>query len=580
MKKIFSLILAVAMVIAIAPVAFSQGNATVRKTSIAFGEGQETVLSSDAFFYVTDKEYLYVPIEDIAPVFGLGLGWDSNRGAEICIAGDSTYLIFPNRNEVEVNGEMAWFDSPALIKDGRLYISDELIFDITGTILTKGGDIPEYKNITVIGRSQIAFINGSSVTLAGEPYMRDGMAFVPLDSIMDELGYAMGWDGNRGATVCYRNGKYSYITLSEGKIEANGVVKNYDYAPIVKNNMAYISDEMFHDITGFSITPYGDISGFGGRDSIMDSTRTDAYRLSGNVVRGGGVTVVGTFGMELVAASDADAKNYAGVINALAETVPNCNVYNIVVPTSAEFYAPLGMYTNQLKSIQTVYSNLSDKVTPINVYDTLKEHAGEKLYFGTDHHWTQRGAYYAYRAFIEEKGGAIDDLSTFTNVPSYNMIGSFANFAKGTAAGNIMNTNPELLERFLPKFATVGTVYSDGLGQRKSYTVSAVNTSSNSYSCFIGGDGPVTIFHTDASSDETVLIIKESFGNAFATWAMHNYKKVCVVDPRKFNGFGGNYNYFNLKSFCDAQGVDDIIFINYPVAVASSGIRGAILNMK
>ena len=61
---------------------------------------------------------------------------------------------------------------------------------------------------------------------------------------------------------------------------------------------------------------------------------------------------------------------------------------------------------------------------------------------------------------------------------------------------------------------------------------------------------------------------------------MHNYKKVCVVDPRKFNGFGGNYNNFNLKAFCNAQGVDDIIFINYPVAVGSSGIRGAILNMK
>ncbi len=580
MKRLLSIILVIMTVVTVIPGSFANGSATVNKDTIAFGEGQETVLSTNAFLYETDKEYLYVPIEDVAGELGFGLGWDSNKNAEICIVGEDRYLIFPDKNEVELNGEILWFNSPALMYKGRLYISDEHIFDFTGREINKGNDLPQYKRITVIGKSRDIFVNGTKYEMASEPYNSRGNVFVPLDSIMSLCGYSLGWDNDRGATVCYRDGKYSYITLSEGKTEVLGTVKTYDHKPIIKNNMAYISDEMFRDITAFDIVGYGDIRGMGGRDSIMDSTRTDAYRLSGNVNRGGGVTVVGTFAMELVSASETDSRNYSGVINALAESVPNCNVYNIVVPTSAEFYAPLTMYPNQLKSIQTVYQNLSDKVTPINVYDTLKDHAGEKLYFSTDHHWTQRGAYYAYRAFIEEKGGTIDDLSTFTNVPSYNMVGSFANFAKGTVAGNIVKSNPELLERFLPKFATVGTVYSDGLGQRKSYTVNAVNTANNSYSCFIGGDGPVTIFHTDAPSDETVLIIKESFGNAFATWAMHNYKKVCVVDPRKFNGFGGNYNYFNLKSFCDAQGVDDIIFINYPVAVGSSGIRGAILNMR
>lgn len=580
MKRLISIFLVAVMGLIIMPTSLADGDITVSKDTIAFDEGQETALSSNAFLYETDKEYLYVPIEDIAPVFGLGLGWDSERNAEICIVGEDKYLIFPDRNEAELNGEAIWFNSPTLMYDGRLYISNEHILDFTGNELTPGKNVPLYKRITVIGKSKSVFVNGARLEMTSEPYMSGNNVFVPLDSIMELSGFTLGWDSARGATVCYRNNEYSYVYLGEGKTEISGTIKTYDHKPFIKNNTAYISDIMFHDLTGYDIIPYGEIRATGGRDSIMDSTRTDAYRLSGNVTRGGGVTVVGTFAMELVSASETDSRNYAGVINALAESVPQCNVYNVVVPTSAEFYAPLTMYPNQLRSIQTVYSNLSDKVTPINVYDTLKEHAGEKLYFSTDHHWTQRGAYYAYRAFIEEKGANIDELSTFTNVPSYNMVGSFANFAKGTVAGNIVKSNPELLERFLPKYATVGTVFSDGLGQRKSYTVSAVNTKNNSYSCFIGGDGPVTIFHTDAQSDETVLIVKESFGNAFATWAMHNYKKVCVVDPRKFNGFGGNYNYFNLKSFCDAQGVDDIIFINYPVALGSSGIRGAILNMR
>ena len=61
---------------------------------------------------------------------------------------------------------------------------------------------------------------------------------------------------------------------------------------------------------------------------------------------------------------------------------------------------------------------------------------------------------------------------------------------------------------------------------------------------------------------------------------MNNYKKVCIVDPRKFNGFGGNNNYFNLDSFCKRMDIDDVVFINYPVVIASSGIRSAILSMR
>ena len=92
----------------------------------------------------------------------------------------------------------------------------------------------------------------------------------------------------------------------------------------------------------------------------------------------------------------------------------------------------------------------------------------------------------------------------------------------------------------MPEYATVGTVYSDmnmTVMQRK---VNAVSTSTASYMAFIGGDGPVTAFFTDAPSDEVCVIIKESYGNAFATWALNDYKAVYVIDPRKFNGFGGH----------------------------------------
>ena len=580
-KKLISIIMSLIIILSCISVVNAKESAKVYTDKVVMENGREIPITSSAFVYKIDKEYLYLPIDEILPSLGVTLGWDSERNAEICIANGEVFYVFPNRNEVLNNQKMEWLDSPSIIKDGVFYISNELIEYLTGIKMTAPSALEEYGIITVISGSKKAFANGRETELEGEPYIYNGKLFVPLDSTLNSCGFALGWDSETSSVICYKNGDYSYIHTNEGKIRKNGTELYYDYLPISIFGVMYISDEMLKAVANVDAVAYGTPKSYRDRNSIFKTSRTDKYRLSGkSVVRGGGVTVVDGFGMELVSASATDAQKYAGVINAVADSLENVNVYNILVPTSAEFFAPLSLYPNQLSGIQEVYKNLSNKVTPVNVYDALSEHCDEKIYFATDHHWTQRGAYYAYKAFIEMKGGAIDSLDSFVNVPSYNHIGSFASFARGTAAGNIMRNSPELLERFMPKFATVGTVFSDCAVTKPQYTVKAVNTQNNAYSCFIGGDAPVTVFYTDAPGDESIVIIKESFGNAFATWAMHNYKKVCVVDPRKFNGFGGNYARFNLNEFCKTMDIDDVVFINYPVVISSSGIRSAILNMR
>lgn len=579
MKRLTIILLAIYVVFSFSAVK-AESDIEIYDEYAVFNE-EKVAFTSKPFVYSSDREYIYLPIEDIMPVLGGNLGWDNERNAEICIYKGNTFYIYSEKNEIEYNGEMLWSDGPSIIRDGRFYICDDAVKLITGMDLSAMDNLEEYGILGVIPESTTAFLNGKKVILDGIAYSYLSKTHIPLDSSLKSCGYSLGWDNDKNAVICYKDGIYSYIYMNEDKLVANNKEYIFDYTPIYIKKTAYISDEIFRCITGYDTVSYGNLRNYKARDTMDNSVRTDAYRLAGNSVYiGGGVTVVDGFGMELVSASLADAQKYAGVVNAVADSIPDVNVYNILVPTSAEFYAPLGMYPNQITPIREVYRNLSDRVTPVNVYDALREHCGEKIYFFTDHHWTQRGAYYAYKEFIEHKGGTIDGLDTFKNVPSYNFVGSFASFAKGTTAGNIMKGSPELLERFIPKYATVGTVFSDCAVSRPQYTVQAVNTSTNSYSCFIGGDAPVTVFYTDAPSDESIVIIKESFGNAFATWAMNNYKKVCIVDPRKFNGFGGNYNSFNLKSFCDKMEINDVVFINYPVVIASSGIRSAILAMK
>ena len=48
-----------------------------------------------------------------------------------------------------------------------------------------------------------------------------------------------------------------------------------------------------------------------------------------------------------------------------------------------------------LSGLEDVYKRqaMNSSVKTVSIFDTLKSHANEYLYFRTDHHWTQLGAY-------------------------------------------------------------------------------------------------------------------------------------------------------------------------------------------
>ena len=437
--------------------------------------------------------------------------------------------------------------------------------------------------LDIKGDALTCTLNGNDISLTSQCYTSNGHVFIPVVDVFPHLGYSIGWDSDLSAVTLLKNGVVSYFFPSRNNIWAGPTEHIFDYKPLTVEGKAFISEEMFSIFTGGGVVNIEtQPSQYKDGKSIFYSERSDANRLAGTSINfGGNVHVIDGFGMELPSISESGAKAYAQIINDVASSLDeNINVYNIVVPTSAEYYAPLSHYPNQLYGIQKVYENLSDRVTSVNIYDILAEHASEPIYFKTDHHWTQRGAYYAYKEFMAYNNVEVAGLDTFENVPSESFVGSFATFARGTVAGNIMSSNPELLERFVPKYADMGKVYASPDLVYYGTSYKAVNTSFNSYSSFIGGDNPIIIFDTTAESDRTVVIIKESFGNAFATWAMNDFKRVCVIDPRRFNGFNGNNVSLNLNSFCQSVGATDVVFINYPIAVMSSPIRNSIALMK
>ena len=438
-------------------------------------------------------------------------------------------------------------------------------------------------SITFYGDKAEATVNGVNTPISAAPIIYKNKTYVPADDILTLCGFTLGWDTSSNSTVAVRDGKTNHIVYGtkEGILWVGNERLSFDTAPVIYKNVAFISLEMFAAMSDDAIY----ISGtpekikMGMRDLLEDTYINDNFRLTGGGATYKGITIVGNTGMELLTIPESSALSYAAMVNSVAAALPNVNVHNIAVPTACEFYAPKGMYTNQTAGIKKIYNALNENVTPINVVKPLMEHAAEFIYFRTDHHWTQRGAYYAYKEYADVKGFDIDPLSTFEVQNSFSHVGSFKSFTKGTAGESIMRSNPDMLQIFMPKYTAVGAAYNDMYMRSKKWDLNVVYPNFNSYSAFIGGDNPLAVFHTSNSNGKKLVIIKESFGTAFATWAVNNYEYIFVIDPRQFNGFGGHNAHFNLRTFYELNKFDDLVIINYPGTIGSSSYKSSVLGM-
>lgn len=541
--------------------------------------GEEIALSLEPFMF---RGEIYLPIDDILPTTGVFMGWDSATSEIVCQVDGDEYRVQAYNSTIKVNGKEKIMNLYPVTVSGVTCIGEKLIREISKyAVVPKDAVKAEYKEFLFTGGSNEWDNNGKIEKMKKAPFKYGGDVYVSADDVLPKMGYNLGWQDDISALVCIKEGYVDYIISQRNNIWINENQYLFNSPSLVFDNILYISGSMIEKMENAKVYANGEMDVFFKRDLLETTVVGDAHRLPGNsVAYSGGVTVVDGVGMEMLSVPSTSAANYASVVNEIAKAVPSVQVFNIAVPTAAEFYAPSRMKVDQTSGIKKIYAGLDKNVIPINAVKALYEHADEHIYFRTDHHWTQRGAYWVYREFMNVKGLSVPELSEFENVVGNGFVGSLAGFAGNSAAGNILRSNPEPVERFMPKYATVGTVYEDMNMTKMLRKVNAVSKTTTSYMAFIGGDGPVTAFYTDAPSNEVAVIIKESYGNAFATWVLNNYKEVYVIDPRKFNGFGNQfYNRFNIKTFCDKVNCTDLILINYPGAISSGGIRQAILDM-
>ena len=301
----------------------------------------------------------------------------------------------------------------------------------------------------------------------------------------------------------------------------------------------------------------------------LDNPDLSEAQYAGNVV------IVGDRAMEIPTATNSVIESYAQTVNALSDALgSDVRTISLVTPNGGEFYSPESMHTglnSQKDMIDYCYSQMKKDIITVDAYSALRAHTDEYIFFRTDHHWTQLGAYYAYTAFCEAVGFEAVPLEDFETGRYDRFVGSMYTFTANYPQSQTLLDNPDYLEYYLPIATTHAKYYTDGNlqdGVPVSVVYQHLDASvSNKYQCFIGGDTPVCVIETDVEGP-VCLMLKESYGNAFAPFLTSHYSKIIVVDPREFNRDGKPS--LDLTVFAKEQGVNDLLVLNYPYMINNS----------
>lgn len=309
----------------------------------------------------------------------------------------------------------------------------------------------------------------------------------------------------------------------------------------------------------------------GGNEDAGDNENAAEGNTKGNLL------ILNDTVMELYKFREDKAKMYADMINTVGERMgEGVQVYSLLAPIQIEFlnnekYKNLS--DSQQDAMEFVKSNFSDSIVSVDAYTPIKEHIDEYVYFRTDHHWTSLGAYYAYTGFAKQAGHEAVPLDSYK-------IGEATGFLGHISTVNPtekVTANPDTVVYYTPPVMTELKVfyYDKETGEQKSYMGKVINKTyvdlDQKYGVFLGGDFPLGVINTNAKSDKKIMVIKDSYGNAFIPFLTPHYKEVYVVDPRHYKE--------SIVDLVKDNDIDEVLFLNYILTTNFDSFMNSVLKL-
>lgn len=294
-----------------------------------------------------------------------------------------------------------------------------------------------------------------------------------------------------------------------------------------------------------------------GRDQWI-TIKTALQKAVGDTDIGGAYVGKDGYDFEKITSDDVDMKLVERNIRAISkffetssEMIDKERLSFLLVPTSGLILADK-LPTNaplfdQTAVIEQVKEGMAD-YNFVDVRDTLSAHKEEGVYYRTDHHWTSLGALLAYEEWCESTGmdfskedykattvteefrgslysKILDYDSAYDTIEIYEKTGSDSSF--------VVTLNGEKSDSFY---------HYDKLEEKDKYLF------------FFGGNYDEVVIHNENSNTgRNLLLVKDSFANAFAPMVAENYDNVYMVDMRYFRG--------DMRSLMEECGITDVLVL-------------------
>lgn len=270
------------------------------------------------------------------------------------------------------------------------------------------------------------------------------------------------------------------------------------------------------------------------------------------------------------------------VVDAGSKLAGKATVYDMVIPTSIDIMLPESYIEKNNLNTSDQKKAIDEYILPsitaqdpsiktVSIFDTLKAHANEYLYFRTDHHWTQLGAYYGYVEFCKARGFEPVALDQFDRADYSGYLGSFYTATNSAA----LAANPDTVEAYIPR-ADVNLSFTQTDGQTvESWPLIADGEqydTTSKYIAYCAGDQPYEeIVNNDMAEGPSIVVVKESFGNCFLPFLVNHYKTVYVVDYRSYNG--------TVTDLVNSTGATDVLLLNNISMTRNEGLIDSFSNI-
>lgn len=259
----------------------------------------------------------------------------------------------------------------------------------------------------------------------------------------------------------------------------------------------------------------------------------------------------------------------ANYYNTVSNQNPSVHFFVIPIVTaenwlaeSSDYYKNKTRVLNGTKSATIFGSLLSSRIKYSWIGKGLSSENALELFYKTDHHFSMRGAYYAYCEImntLESKGYSFELLfpNNWFTLPDVDFRGSFSRLA---GAFDGIKDNFEDASFNLPELTVQTSTHEDFRGDKERYLNGNIPSGLfvNHYSKYFGGNRGLVKYSCISAPERNILVISDSFDNSMEPLIASHYRNTYFLDLRYYKAEIGET--FILSDFIFKNSICDVLF--------------------